>query len=422
MLLSLLLFLALPSVQATPWEDSTPEDLQVSLVTALPGHRDPSAWYGHSGVLVEDAVRNETAYYGYLLDQVGSAWRAVRTGVGDSDFRLVQIPLEDVLADYGRQGREVQVLELRFSPDQAHALALDLAATAEAGRWEPYDSIQDNCSTRLRDLFDAALGGALRDATDVRRSEDPSLRTVTRDYLDHAPAAAVGMRFFLGGAGDRSLTAWDRMFLPLELDAAVASFQAPDGAGEETDRLGGERTVLLEPEETFTPAEAVRPAPWLLLGSLLAAAGLAAWALTQAHLRRTRDAVVVVLVVVGLALTPVSLLLLVLWGGTMGTHFAHNENLLLVPPTVVAYIPLGIRVLLRRYGAWPPLQATAMATAGLAVLALLNKGLPWSDQANWNGLALFVPLHVGLAVAAWASTRGHADPAPEDGPDGVRTA
>lgn len=424
-----LLLAVLPTVQAAPpasWDDSAPEDLEVSLVTALPGHRDPSAWYGHSGILVEDPARNESAYYGYILDQVGSAWRAVKTGVGDSQFRLVAIPLEEVLADYAQQGREVQTLRLRLAPDAAMALATSLAGTAETGAWTPYDSIRDNCSTRLRDHVDVALGGALRNATSNVRPGDPTLREATRDYLDHAPLAATGMRFFLAAEGDRPLSAWERMFLPLELDAALDSLPLPDVEGEGARTLGGERTVILAPEDPFTPAEPFRPAPALALIGLLAGAliGGAAWAWRASP--RTGDALALAFSALGLLLAPVAALLLVLWSGDFGIHFAYNENVLVVPPTVFAYPVLGVLALLRRPRAWTRLRGVATATAVLGLLALLLKPLPVFEQANANALALFVPLHLGLAAAAWAVVQGRSeagtDGASEGDGDPLRTA
>ena len=43
----------------------------------------------------------------------------------------------------------------------------------------------------------------------------------------------------------------------------------------------------------------------------------------------------------------------------------------------------------------------AISLAGLALLGLLLKALPWFYQGNWEIIALALPAHAGLAVAAY---------------------
>jgi hypothetical protein len=90
------------------------------------------------------------------------------------------------------------------------------------------------------------------------------------------------------------------------------------------------------------------------------------------------------------------LLLLALWFLTDHWSSRNNENVLLLTPFslgLAVLLPLALR---RRAGAMRSAVALASIVAGLAVLALVIKLLPWFHQYNLELIALILPVHAGL--------------------------
>src|SRR5690606_6916797 len=81
---------------------------------------------------------------------------------GDMQYMLAVLPLAQDLAYYREVGRGASIQWLDLEPEAASALAARLAHNAlpENARYG-YDYFTDNCSTRVRDAIDEALGGVL---------------------------------------------------------------------------------------------------------------------------------------------------------------------------------------------------------------------------------------------------------------------
>src|SRR5262249_55565552 len=82
--------------------------------------------------------------------------------LGHMHYSLVGEPLEVDVAMYAGEGRSVTVQMLNLSPAQARDLAAFLAWNAEPQNADyPYDYFVNNCSTKVRDALNRALGGAI---------------------------------------------------------------------------------------------------------------------------------------------------------------------------------------------------------------------------------------------------------------------
>ncbi|KAG1274022.1 hypothetical protein G6F64_015223 [Rhizopus arrhizus] len=112
-------------------------------------------------------------------------------------YYLVALPLQQDLSYYDETGRGASVQWLDLRPDQARALAADLAERAkpENARYH-YDYYTANCATMVRDTVDKALGGGLQSQLSGRsrgytyRSESvrlasPADRKRTRQNSSH---------------------------------------------------------------------------------------------------------------------------------------------------------------------------------------------------------------------------------------------
>src|SRR4029453_11507821 len=83
-------------------------------------------------------------------------------------------------------------------------------------RFYHYDYYRDNCSTRVRDALDRALGGRIHEYATTRPT-DKTYRFHTRRLTANDPLVYTGLLIGLGQPVDRPISAWEEMFLPLAL-------------------------------------------------------------------------------------------------------------------------------------------------------------------------------------------------------------
>ena len=356
---------------------------RIGVVTMQPGE---VFWerFGHDAIVVVDPASGAATSYNYGFfdpsepDFVGNFVRGVMR------YRLVALPFEEDMATYRAEGRGVSIQWLRLTDAQADSLAAALAENAKPENAAySYDYFRDNCATRVRDMLDRALGGALHRQL-AGRSHGSSYRSESVRLASPAPWMWLGFDLGLGPRADRPLSLWDEAFVPMRLADALREVQV-DGRP----IVVAEESVLphrIAPE----PADAPRATwPWLLAGIALAAALIAA--------RRTRF-------VAGFAFAfwlvsgLLGLLMLYLWLGTAHEFAWANRNLLLVSPLALLALPGAVR-LLRGRASGPLMQRMLPLLATLALVAMFASWLEPGAQANARWIALLLPLHLGLGAA-----------------------
>ncbi|MCD9031434.1 DUF4105 domain-containing protein [Luteimonas sp. Y-2-2-4F] len=343
--------------------------------------------FGHNAIVVDDpALPEPVSYnYGYFdLDEPGFVGNFVR---GDMTYMLVALPLSQDLAYYRDVGRGVSIQWLDLDEAEAGALAAALAENArpENARYR-YDYFTDNCSTRVRDALDGALGGLLHRQLQGR-SRGNTYRGDAVRLASPAPWMWLGFDIGLGPLSDRPNALWEDAFVPMRLADALREVRRADGRP----LVSAEAEVLphrLAPE----PPEAPRPWwPWAGAGLALAAAVL--WGARRAP--RAAAAA-------GLAFWSLCALLgaamLFIWLFTAHRFGWSNQNLLLFDPLCALLLPGGWR-LLRGRAPGRLFGWTLAAVAVAAVIALFLHWLPVQPQRNVHWIALLLPLHLAWLAA-----------------------
>jgi hypothetical protein len=394
LLLALLLW-ALPALA-----EPTP---RIALVTMAPGE---VYWtrFGHNALLVADPESGSETVYNYGIfdfDQPGFLGRFLR---GHMRYRLAAMPAAWDLPNYAAEGREVVIQWLALDDRRARELAAFLAENALPANAEyDYHYFLDNCSTRVRDALDAALGGALREQS-ISRSRGFTWRAHASRLTAPDPWLWLGIDLGLGPRADQRLSAWDEMFIPMAMRDYLRGMHSPhDGA----------RRDLVEAESVWSPARLPRPPEmppdrfWLFLGLGVFIGGFLSIFIADAPARRLPRVVATAIASVfwlfaGLA----GCVMLALW--LLTDHgFAHrNENLFLLNPLALALLPVAWT--LWRGGEPSRLQrALVLVVTGLAAFGFVVKGLPFFPQQNAHWIALFLPIHLGLGLAL-GTARGDA--------------
>ncbi|WP_024890977.1 DUF4105 domain-containing protein [Luteimonas huabeiensis] len=349
--------------------------------------------FGHNAIVVDDpALPEPVSYnYGYFdLDEPGFVGNFVR---GEMTYMLVALPLSQDLAYYRDVGRGVSIQWLALDDAEAAALAAALAENArpENARYR-YDYFTDNCSTRVRDALDEALGGLLRRQLQGR-SRGNTYRGEAVRLASPAPWMWLGFDIGLGPRSDRPNALWEDAFVPMRLADALRGLRRADGRA-----LVSAEAELLPHRLAPEPPEAPRPWwPWGVAGVALAAA--IAWGARRAP-RATAAA--------GLAFWSLCALLgaamLFIWLFTAHRFGWGNQNLLLFDPLCALLLPGGWR-LLRGRAPGRLFGWTLAAVAVAAAIALFLHWLPVQPQRNAHWIALLLPLHLAWL---WA-LRGRRD-------------
>ena len=343
--------------------------------------------FGHNAIVVDDPqAGTRIAYnYGYFdLEEEDFIARFVR---GEMMYALVELPLHDDLRYYDHVGRGAVVQWLDVTPAAAAALAARLHADANGpNRRYRYDYYTANCSTKVRDAIDEALGGALRPQLEARSLGD-TYRSESVRLAAPAWWMATGFHLGLGDYADRPLSRWDEAFVPMRLRDSLREVRLADGR------------PLVIAEETLLPHRIGQPpaeAPRLRGAALVAGLLLAIAVLATARRapRALAAAAGLFWLVAGLA----GATMLFIWLGTSHVAGHANLNLLLLNPLARALLP-GAWARLRGRPASPRFRVLLWIVAGAAALAGFAQFLPFVRQQNVEWVLLLLPLHWALLRA-----------------------
>jgi hypothetical protein len=307
---------------------------------------------------------------------------------------------------YAKAGRKIWAQELDLPPLRRQELRdfLEWNIRPEHAGYA-YDYYRDNCSTRIRDAIDRALGGALKAYGAAPSSM--TWREETRRLDEHSWLLYTGLMTGLGQPVDRVMSRWEQMFLPIRLREHLDSVTVPGPDGARHPAVRTER-VLAEGGRWPVP---VRPSDWtlryllagILLGGSLAWLGRPGATLTPAGGRRWAFLALATLweLLAGLA----GLILTWLWGFSAHVVAHDNENLLLFNLFALALAVVLPSALRGRSWALKPARRLALLVAALAALGLLLKAFPAFRQSNLELIALALPAHLGVWLGLSSSPR-----------------
>ncbi len=388
LLLFLLLALA-PLIPARAGIANAPgANLQVSLVTYGPGE---TYWerFGHDAIQLRDSVSGESINFNYGVFDFNEKNFFLNFARGRMHYLMDAEPTGQEEAWYVQEGRSITRQRLALSADQAAELRNFLLwnlRPENAGY--AYDYYADNCTTRVRDALDKALGGALQAQLD-KRPGGMTYRQQTDRLMSAQPWLMLLLDLGLGPYADQPLNAWQESFLPDVLQSQLRHISIADA--------GGGTTSLIRDEKILSPNRLeVPPASPPDLRLPLGAAGLLLGGMLVLGRRRwpTGYALLVTLYLIAAGLT--GLLLLALW--ILTSHHAAwaNANLLLFNPLAFLLLPTLWRS--RRSLAASPFIDAVIALQLLAVVtAAALHLLPGTVQQNQPWLLFALPCWLALA-------------------------
>ena len=341
--------------------------------------------FGHDAIVVMDAQTGAATSYNFGFFDMDEPGFAGRFALGDMQYYLVALPLQQDLSYYREVGRGVKLQWLDLAPEQARSLADALAERAkpENARYR-YDYFTSNCSTQVRDALDTAMGGTLKTQM-VGRSRGNTFRSEAVRLASPAWWMWLGFDIGLGPYADVPMSRWEEAYVPMRL--ADSLDQARNSAGRplvQSEQILVPHRVAPEP-----PERPRRWWPWLLAGLSVAAAILS---LAPRKPRLVAALALPLWLVCGL----IGAVLVFLWGFTEHHAAWANRNLLLFNPLCLLLVPGAVTLLRkRRPAAW--FRWLLLLVAAAAASAWMVLWLSINPQVNHAWVALLLPVHAALA-------------------------
>ena len=364
------------------------ENLEISLITYGPGD---IYWerFGHDAIELRDTASGEEVDFNYGVFNFDEKNFFFNFARGQMHYLIDAEPTTDEENFYAQAGRSVTKQKLALTPQQAAALRDFLLwnLRPENATYN-YDYYIDNCTTRVRDALDHALGGVIK-ARLTKLPGSMTYRQQTVRLMSAQPWLMLILDLGLGPYADQPLNAWQESFLPEELQKNLRNVTIPGGHG--STQLLVQNEALLSPNRLNAP-----PASPPDIRVPLGIAGLIFAALLIATWRHARFAYALLGSVFLLTAGLVGLVMLILWTLTAHHSAWANANLLLFNPLAFVLLRAPWRA---RNNIIPSRFANHVLLLQLIalLLAALTHLLPVVVQQNQPWILFSLPCWLALA-------------------------
>jgi hypothetical protein len=362
--------------------------------------------FGHNAIWIHDSARNTDVAYNWGLFDFAASDFMSRFLKGDMRYWMGGFDQKATVQFYKEANRSVIAQELNLTPSQRTKLARFVEWNAlPENRFYRYNYYLDNCSTRVRDVINRALGGTLKPQMESGVG-GLTYRSETQRLTQSDLPVYTGTMLGLGQPVDHKLTGWQLAFIPGRLSEMLRDAEISDGTGKFVPLIKSEDTLFAASRPPEPRADELHTLSFFFTGCLLFAiiTGLAQLANARRGWWQPVFLVAASLssLIIGLAGSG----LVALWLMTNHIHSFSNENVLQANPLSLV---LGVVILtqfrMRCQGTVnepfvrPRILRLAWAIVALSVLGLALKILPAFYQQNLQIIALLLPLHLGIALA-----------------------
>ena len=177
------------------------DSLTISLLTCSQGS-DISSAFGHSALRVKDIKHGRDMVFNYGTFSFNEPHFMLNFLRGDLNYFLSVSSFTQFKKSYDRAGRGITEQQLNITPRQAAWLYGFLLENYQpSNRYYLYDFLQDNCATRIRDIFDDSPDFIIIDSLSGMTYREELTRLVgDRRWM------MFGIDLILGARIDRTIT------------------------------------------------------------------------------------------------------------------------------------------------------------------------------------------------------------------------
>jgi len=188
-------------------------DTVIYLITCGPG-TDTYSIYGHSALRVEVKSTGFDRIYNWGVFDFDTPHFAWKFAKGRLNYSLDDHSLNSFLSFYFDEERYVVSQKININASEKLRLLelINENLKPENIKYR-YDFFYDDCSTRIRDLLEKAVGPTLL-YPPVEIKNPPTFRQMVGKYQAPYPWYKFGVDLIMGSSGDKDALFRDRMFLP----------------------------------------------------------------------------------------------------------------------------------------------------------------------------------------------------------------
>jgi len=194
----------------------TVQDTTIYLITCSPGTETYSI-YGHSAIrVIISHIKSDAVYNWGVFDFAtpNFVWKFAK---GRLDYLLDTSDCNRFMLEYVYEKRSVFSQKINLeSSEKRVLLSLIQVNLLPGNRSYRYDFFYDDCSTRIRDLIEKAVGSKLIYPPDQKKLM-PSFREMVGEYQSNYQWLKMGIDLIMGTPGEAKANFRDMMFLPLYL-------------------------------------------------------------------------------------------------------------------------------------------------------------------------------------------------------------
>ena len=351
--------------------------------------------FGHNAIWIKDRTRGTDTTYNWGMFDFNQPGFLRRFLTGDTRYWMEGVDLDVMLRYYKQNNRSILAQELNLTPAQRLSLQqyVQLNERPE-NKFYRYDYYRDNCSTRLRDALDHAVGGQLQTST-VTRPTSGTYRSHTLRLLGSDIPMYTGANLVLGHPADKRLSVWEEMFLPVRMASDLRTVRLVDSTGVQIPFVRSEMAL-------FTAGRSPEPStppnyfPWFVAVGILIAAGMIGLVRgAEGGSRLALFFATAMATLWSLIAGACGVALVIAWSFTRHYFMSRNENLLHLDPLSLALLFLIPLALYGRRGASKALKLAGFVAA-LSLFGFVLQGLPFFNQKNGEIIALALPINLAV--------------------------
>jgi hypothetical protein len=197
---------------------------ELYLLTCGPGTETYSI-YGHSALRVVIPAKNSDMVYNWGVFDFATSNFAWKFAKGRLKYSLGVSSYDSFLREYFLEQRWVVSQKLNVENDEIRLISDLISENLKPENVSyKYDFFYDNCSTRIRDLIEKALGEGLVYPPEKPSRELFTFRSLIGNYEKGYPWLQFGIDLLIGSPADKKASFRNTMFLPLELKNGLSEY------------------------------------------------------------------------------------------------------------------------------------------------------------------------------------------------------
>jgi uncharacterized protein DUF4105 len=351
--------------------------------------------FGHNAIWIKDRAHNTDITYNWGMfdfNQPNFVWRFV---TGDTKYWMEAIDFNPMIAYYKQNNRSILAQELNLTPAQRLSLQQFVQWNAlPQNKFYRYDYYRDNCSTRLRDAIDHAVGGQLQTGTTTRMTSG-TYRWHTQRLMSGDIPLYTGVTLALGHPADKPISIWQEMFLPVRMANDIRSVKIADSTGAQIPLVRSE-TALYTAGRPPEPAAPPFYFPLFVgLGIVFAAALILLVRGGEGGSRVAMFLATALATLWSLIAGVAGLALVFAWVFTKHYFMSRNENLMHLDPLSIAMVVLIPLSIYGRRGVSRAIKLGGFISL-LCLFGFVAQGIPFFNQKNGEIIGLALPINLAV--------------------------